>query len=241
MAAAGSGLHRDFSRGAAAAGIVGAVGTAATCGFGPDPVPDGWVVVVGAGTVVVVTSGTVGDGCGAPGAGFDPAPGPPSAWVVVVVVVVGTGTVVVVVGTGTVVVVGTGTVVVVVGPGIVVVVTAGTVVVVDVDVGDGDGGTAGEVRVTDDPERIRVLRPMATPRGEVAAGRAVALSSTVVAVNPAADTAVAATTTATRRTRLPMRYWCGASYFRASRLCPKLPSDSQRPEHLVRQPLSRRI
>ncbi len=229
MAAAGSGLHRAFFRGAAGAGIGGggALGTTAASGFGLDPVPAGWVVVVGAGTVVVVTAGTVVDGCGGPGAGFDPAPGPPSPWVVVVVV-----DSVVVIGTGN-VVVGAGKVVVVVGDGTVVVVTTGTVVV---DVGD--GGTVGEVS---EPERIRVLSPTATPRGDVASGRAVALSSTAVAVNPAADTAATATTTATRRRRLSLRYWCGESHVRASRLCPKLPSDSQRPEQLVRQPRSRRI
>lgn len=211
MAAAGSGLHRDFLRGAAAAGIGtgGAVGDTAASGPGPDPVPAvGWVVVVGAGTVVVVTAGIVGDGCGAPGGGFDPAPGPPTAWVVVVVG--GTGNVVVG-GTGNVVVVGTGTVEVDVGDGNGGVdppagPVAGWVMVVAV--GAICGGAVGEVSVTDEPDRSRVPRPTATPRADGAAGRAVALSSIAVAVNPPADMAAATTTTATRPKRCPpMRYW----------------------------------
>jgi len=83
---------------------------------------------------------------------------------------------------------------------------AGLVTVVAVDAID--GGTVGDVGVSDAPDRIRVLRPTATPWADVAAGRTVALSSIAVAANPAADMAAAATTTATRPKRcLPMRYW----------------------------------
>jgi hypothetical protein len=165
--------------------------TGAATDFGADPDPTGgWVVVVvvGGGTVVGVTTGTVG----VPGAGFDPAPGP---WAGRVVVVVGAGRVVVVT-TGTVgrVVGGVGRApeppVGAVGGGVVV----GTVPTCGVALG---AGTAAG------PDGDSVWNPVAVPWAAAGPGRVVARSSTAAAVNPTAEMSAAAVTTAMMVKRSP--------------------------------------
>lgn len=223
MAAAGSGLHRrDGSLAARVVGTVtvvvvttgtdgGGVGGTAT-DFGPDPDPrGGWVVVgvVGGGTVVGVATGTVG----APGAGFDPAPGP---WA---------GRVVVVVGAGRVVVVTTGTVGRVVGG--VGRAPEPPVGPVGGRVGGGTVPTCGVVPVASTaagPEGDSARNPVAVPSAAAGPGRVVARSSTAVAVNPTAEMSAAAVTTAMMVKRSPR--WilgCGAPSCSGPELCPNCP------------------
>jgi hypothetical protein len=196
MAAAGSGLHRrDRSLSAC---------------------------VVGAVTVVVVTTGTDGGGVGGTPTDFGADPVPTAGWVVVVVIGAGR---VVVVTTGTVGAPGAGVdpapgpwagrVVVVVGAGRVVVVTTGTVGRVVGGVGRAPeppvGAVGGGVVVGTVPRCGVALvvgtaagldsdgawNPVTVPAAAADPGRVVARNSNAAAVNPAAEMSAAAVTTAT--------------------------------------------
>jgi hypothetical protein len=187
MTEAGSGLHDlvsvveacapDIGEVVVTTGTVGAVVNFEGTDPGPEAGPLLGEVVVGAGTVVGVTTGTVGAGFGG---GLEPPPSCLVGWVVVgagVVVGVTTGTV----GEGT----DGGAAI-----GWVVVVAPGTV------------GVVGERSPFEGPDRLKELRPVTTP-WVVATRGDVAVRSTAVAVSPPAEMAATTATTVVMAKRCP--------------------------------------